>query len=245
MLGFTRFWGPVARTIITIVLLTLGVGCAKTVRVSVPAHPAVPLDHDRFSVVAVDRSCQGVADGLTHALAHLDGVSVDPSAPARLEVLTCGRTVVPVVDIELADHEDRRRVGLEGRAHAVVAVNVASQGVAHIIGTGQRSSVGAWGETDVSGLSRAMQRDLDDALAHDLTRQIDPLPRQVSRRIHPNASDGSARNLHTRAVLAEQRGDFIEARSFARRARDADPSPRYVDYLQELDRLVAALEDAE
>ncbi len=237
------------KRITPIILATLALGgqagCAKTIAVSVPAHPAVQLDHHRFAVVAVDRHCQAVADALTRELHALDGVTVDPTAPARLEVITCGNTLQPSVDIEQSESVDRRRVQLEGRSHAVVAVKLERQMVAHLIGSGQGTSIGAWGDTTsgaVSGMGSAMRRDLGQQLARDLASQVDPLPRLVSRRIHPKASDGSARQLHASAVFAEQRGDFDAARTLARRARDASPNPRYADYAAELDRVVAALE---
>jgi len=149
---------------------------------------------------------------------------------------------MPVIDVEMNDQGDLRRVTIDGRAHALVAVTTNGNVQAHLIGSGKHMSRGNWGDTNVPAMGTSLERELHRRLVDDLTSQIDPMPRLVARRIHPNAEDGTARALHAQAVFAEQEGQLLRARSLAQRARVLDPHPRYLNYLQELDRVIASAE---
>jgi hypothetical protein len=149
--------------------------------------------------------------------------------------------VQPVIDIRLqassgGEVRERRRVTVNGRAHAVVAVIVDGEALAHLIGTGQSTAIGGWDRGNTVQLRRSIERELTNSVVLDLSDQIRPVPRLVQRRVFPNASDGSARQLHTLAVRAELAGDIFRAHEFASAAHDAAPSRQSASYLSELDR---------
>jgi hypothetical protein len=221
-----------------IVFLALLGGCVHTVQVAMPPAPAVTIDASAVAVVAADRSCHGIADALVAELNRLEGVSVDPRAEIRLEVTGCDLALHPVVDIEITPKVDRRRITVQGWGHAVLTVKVGGETQAHLIGASHQGLDGAWGEIDLPGLSRAMERDLVETVAVDLAEQLRPLPRLVDRRVYGRAGRGSPRSLHNLAVAAEARGELVEARRLARLSYEELPSARSAAYLDELDDLL-------
>lgn len=227
------------RRSLAILLLALASGCARTVQVELPALPAVSLDSSRVAVVAVERDCREIADALVQQLNVL-GFQVDPGAAVRLEVSSCERPLQPVqVDVEIEQDVDRRRLSIEGRAHAVVAVQVDGHPQAWLIGASSQIARGNWNDPDPIGLSRMVQRSLVDGVASDLADQLRPLPRLVDRRVYARAPDGTAHALHNRAVDAEARGELQEAFRLAQLAHDENPSARARAYVEELELRIA------
>src|SRR5678815_4160889 len=108
-------------------------GCARRVEVALPAMPAVTLTTSEVAVVATGRECRPVADALVRALTDLEGMRVDPGAPVRLEVRECAHPIEPMVQVEINGDERRRRVTVEGRAHALVVVRIDGLENAHLI----------------------------------------------------------------------------------------------------------------
>lgn len=222
-------------------MLALLAGCAHTVQVELPAMPSVAITTQSVAVVTRDRACRDVADALIRELSDMGAVRVDPRSEVRLEVFGCEKPNAPVtVDVELGDDGvDRRKVSVEGRAHAVLAVRVGDGTEAHLIGAARREVRGNGVEKNVATLSRAVDRELTEAVAADLAEQIRPVPRTVDRRIYPNAPSGTALALHTLAVDAERAGKIVLARSLAQAAYDEDPSEKHREYLEELDAILA------
>ena len=224
------------RRTLAILLVTLAPGCAKTVQVELPALPAVSLDSSRVAVVAVERDCREVADALVEQLNGLE-FDVDPGASVRLEVSSCDSALQPVqVDVQIEEDVDRRRLSVEGRAHAVVAVNVEGEAQAWLIGASSQIARSNWNEADAAGLSRTVSRELVDGVAADLAEQVRPIPRLVDRRVYTRAPEGTARALTNRAVDAELRGELREAHRLAELAWQENPSPRSRAYLLELEQ---------
>jgi hypothetical protein len=212
-------------------------GCAHKVRVEVPAAPAVALrwEGPKIAVVAQDRDCRDVADALVAELNAVDGLEVDPRAEVQLRVQRCGRSRSVHIDIRVEGDQDRRRVLMEGRAHALVAVYDEGQPQAHLIGSARHFDNSAWGDIDVLGRRRSMDRALTAILARDLATQVSPKPRVTERRVHPRAPEGTARRFYHDAVLAELSGDLIEAHRLAMKAWQERPTDRTAAYLHELE----------
>jgi hypothetical protein len=233
-------WDDLWRLVSVLTLSGL-MACAHRVGVEIPAAPAVRLGADTFAVVA-DRQCRDVADALVRAINAEPGLAVDPRAPTRVKVMSCGRTVAADVDVRDDGSAERRRVTITGRAHALVVVSEGSAVEGHIVGAARHDDPGAWGDAGtVTGRSRVIDRLLLQDLADDQVNQLSPVSHLAWRRVHPNAPDGSARSLETSAVLAEIDGDLVRARRLLAQAHDAHPSPRTEAWLQELDaRLQAA-----
>ena len=219
-------------------------GCAKRVKVAHVAAPVVPVDTSAVAVVAAERACQDTAKALIDALGERPGVTVRPHAPVRLYVTGCETLLRPSVD--LAHHEDgdqldtSRRIRLEGRGVALVALVVDQEVQAHLLGS-SRAYQGSDAKDSVPAMRRAVARDLVDSVADDLAEQLRPMPRLAARRVYPRADVASARGLHSRAVEAERNGDYVAARRLALQAWRADPSPRSLTYLRELDDLLVRL----
>jgi hypothetical protein len=212
-------------------------GCVHKVRVEVPAAPAVALrwEGPKIAVVAQDRDCRDVADALVEELNAVDGLEVDPRADVRLRVLRCGRSQAVNIDIRVEGDQDRRRVLMEGRAHALVAVYAEGEPQAHLVGSARHFDNGAWGDIDVLGRRRSMDRTLTSILARDLATQVSPMPRVAERRVHPRAPEGTARRFYHDAVLAELSGDLFEAHRLAMKAWQERPTERTAAYLRELE----------
>jgi len=212
-------------------------GCAHKVQVEVPAVPAVALQlqSPKIAVVVQDRDCREVADALVDELNAVDGLEVDPRADVCLRVLRCGRSYTANIDIRVEGDQDRRRVLMEGRAHALVAVMADGEPQAHLIGSARHFDDSAWGDIDVLGRRRSMDRDLTRLLARDLATQVSPVPRVAERRIHPRAPEGTARRFYHDAVIAELSGDLTEAHRLAMKAWEERPTARNAAYLRELE----------
>jgi hypothetical protein len=219
------------------VLPLLLAACAATIRVEVPASPAVLVSVDRIAVVTHDRRCQPAADALARQLRRSGWTEVHPTAEYRLVVFSCG-----VNDELLLEHEEdgavvRRRASVEARAHAVAAVHDGDRVLAHLIGAGTDEVASGWtNPVPLSRLRRTARERACDDLARDLVQQINPRPTLVERRVYPKAQGGTSRELTTLAVRAEQSGDLAGAISYAEAAWTTDPNPRTLGYLDELRR---------
>lgn len=212
------------------------VACAPKVQVPVPAMPAVSLDATRVAVVSSGRDCTAIADALVAELHHTPGLVVDPRAAVRLEVTECARPLLPVqVVVEIGGDVDRRRLSVEGSAHALVVVRKDGHAEAHLIGASRTTGRGEWGERNASALSRDVQQALTDAVARDLAEQIRPVPRLVERRLYANPAAGTPQELFNLAVAAEMSGQLGEARRLAALSQAERPNPRVEAYLDEID----------
>lgn len=224
-------------------------GCAhRTVRLEVAPAPAVSLPSSTVAVVAQDRECRPIADAIIDELGSKASIAVDPRAQTRLLVFGCGLDIGWTLRQEVDATGDRTRSidrsDLTGRGHAVVAITTPEGTLAHLVGSSRDGVFGAWGVSDMFRSQRTMRRSLVDGLALDLVDQLNPLPQQLARRVYPNAVEGSPRELHNLAVLAEQRGDLPEAVRLARAALDERPTERSARYLRELERRAGPLRPA-
>lgn len=220
------------------VLLTLLVGCAAKVQVQVQPTPAVRIEDDTIAVVAGDRRCRPFADALLEEFARLDGLRVHPRSDLRVVVFSCGSYQQVVVDERVEGLEQHGLAGIDGRAHAVVAVSDGGRVVAHLLGT---SRAGLASDIDRSGpdlpaMGRTVRQKLVDAVATDLALQLNPDSHRVTRRVYPKAPEGSARNLYTRAVAAEAEGDLERAYALAVTAARERPTQRTSRYVLALER---------
>jgi hypothetical protein len=227
------------RTLHSLIPLLL-VGCAaRTIALEVPAAPAVALNTQTVAVVAQDRACRPVADALIDEITHHSDFTVNPHSDVRLVVFGCGVdvgwTLHQEVDASTENTQTNQSADLVGRGHAAIAVSAAGQPLAHLVGSARDRHLGT-GVTEMFRTRRAMQQRLTLSLADDLVVQLNPLPIQLERRVYPNAGDGSARQLHSLAVLAEQRGHLDEAHRLASDAMDERPSNRAASYLVSLER---------
>lgn len=224
---------------------TLAAGCAHRVEVTLPAAPAIHLDSDSVAVIAGERACRDLADGLVEQLNALDGMEVDPRSDVRLHVLQCRTHFDPRVDITVSsDEEWRGRVTVVGRGHAVLAVEAGGEVQAHLIGSAQRFANGEAEGGQVVTLRRRVSRALVQGVAADLAEQVRPMPRVVERRVFPNAPSDSARGHLDRAVRAELAGDLDEARRQAAMAHELRPTSWSAAYVAELDRLSRRLDSS-
>ena len=74
-------------------------------------------------------------------------------------------------------------------------------------------------------------------IAHpDVWQQLNPMPQQTTRNLYANAGEGTAKDLHNLAVLAEQAGDLPEALRLATAALSERPNARIARYLDALER---------
>jgi len=220
-------------------LLVLG-GCTPTVRLEVPAAPAVQLPNQPIAVVARARSCQQMADALVAQLASAH-LRVDPGSPSRIVLFSCGTSEdVTLQQLDGVGVAGQRRTTVAIRAYAVAEVSVDGRVLAHLVGAGNNRITAPWQQnTPLLQARRVARRQAAAGLAADLMRQIDPLPSLVQRRVYPNAAEGTARALTTRAVRAEGQGDLVAAIGLAEAALAADPSPHNAGYLVELKRRLA------
>lgn len=218
-------------------------GCAATVRVERLPIPAVDLPATSVAIVSASRDCGEVADLLAARLSTVPGLSIDPLSPVRLQLDECGRSfestvyLDQVVDGISGESRAQTSVATRSRSFAHVTVFEDRHVVARLLGSSRESST-----DDVDGASswarsqRRQQRSLADALAEDLVLQISPLPSIAERRVHPNAAEGSARDMHNRAVAAELAGQLDEALHWARAALAEHPSEGLARYVEELSR---------
>jgi len=222
-------------------LLSLLPACAPKVHVQVPATPAVALGLSSAAVVARDRECRPIADAMIAGLKTDARIEVDPRAQIKLMVSDCavdiGWTVHQEVDGSAAS--ERQRADIQGRGHAVLAVETPYGTVAQVIGSAREGHLGSWrnrGLHDMLRTRSTVQRRLTHSVANDLVQQLSTQPHQITRRVYPHADTGTAKQLTNLAVLAEQRGDISEAISLAEKAHQASPSDRTADYLASLQR---------
>ncbi|HHO50669.1 MAG TPA: hypothetical protein ENK18_07280 [Deltaproteobacteria bacterium] len=225
------------RTCALLTALTLG-GCATQIQLELPATPAVHLPAHAVAVIARDRHCQQTADTLAQRLGRVEALRVDPRAETHLELFACGDdqswTRQEIASDEAA--RVRRRTTVVAHAYAVVAVIHRGRVLAHLIGSGSQDLDTAGQQRGSAALGRSAGGLAIQDLVEDLTLQIDPLPTLVERRVYPNAPDGTARALTTRAVEAERSGDLAEALRWAEAAWEQQPTPRTAGYLAELHR---------
>lgn len=226
------------RPLLPILIAMLG-ACGPKVAVQVAANPAVALSDAAVSVVARDRSCQPLADALVDALWDAN-VPVDPRAGVRVEVAVCGDDLKYDVEQTVsADAPERvvRSTRATARAHGLLVVTNQGELQAHLMGIGRHQAARSGeGRGPLAAVGRsARQHAILDA-AEDLSEQLSPSPISIDRRVWPNAPEASHRGLTTLAVLAEQRGDLAEAKTFATQAYDRRPTSRAARYLTDLER---------
>lgn len=218
-------------------LVLLAAACAPRVAVRVEGHHAVDIAQPTVAVATVDRSCQPAADALVDALwSH--GLQVDPSADLRLAVLACGDDLqLGVEEIRVASGTDRRTAAL-ARAHAILVVSDGSGLRAHLLGSGRHEA-----HRDGQPMLGWQKQSVNEARRHaanDLVEQLAPGDLTVDRKVWPRAPEGSARELTTLAVRAEQRGDLQEALLWALAAHDQRPTWRTARYLTDLRRRLSS-----
>lgn len=210
-------------------------GCRSTVRLELPPSPAVALTLDTVAVVAHDRQCQAAADALALELGRSSYLTVDPRSHLRVELFACGEDQSWTMEQEQGPEGARTRTRVEARAHAAVAVSDDGRILANLIGAGREEGATAWSQpTPMLRVRRLIRNRVHEDLARDVVRQLNPLPTLVARRVYPNAPVGTARELTTLAVLAEQSGNLEEAVDLARQAWMQDPNRRTAGYLEEL-----------
>lgn len=205
--------------------LTAG-GCAARVPLRVPPAPSVVVAGRAIAVIAVDRECRNVADLLAARLDGMDGIDVQPTADARLNLYGC--TVAwarakPTSDVA------------HGSALAVAAVSDPDGVVANLIGAGH-TEVRAAGSESIVRLPRSADDALYQQVARDLAEQVAPVSTFVHRRIYNDPADGSARQYHNLAVDAELNGKLVDAVWWATLAWEQDPNARRARYVDELER---------
>jgi len=229
------------RVVSTLLLFFLLPACGPKVQVQVPATPAVALDVSSAAVVARDRECRPIADAMIAGLKNSAHIAVDPRAQIKLMVSDCavdiGWTVHQEVDGSASS--ERQRADIQGRGHALLSVETPYGTVAQVIGSAREGHLGSWrsrGLHDMLRTRSTVQRRLTHSVASDLVQQLNNQPHQISRRVYPNADDGTAKQLTSLAVLAEQRGDLSEAIALAEQAHDAEPTERTASYLASLQR---------
>jgi hypothetical protein len=131
----------------------------------------------------------------------------------------------------------RTRIRIETRAHAAVSVSEHGSLLAHLIAAGEDEGASGWSNSlPLVQVRQQARRRVREDLARDVVRQLNPLPTLVSRRVYPNAPAGTARELTTLAVMAEQGGDLDRALDLAQAAWLRDPNPRTAGYIEELER---------
>ena len=230
------------RLLTTLFALSI-VGCSPSMRVEISPIPTLNIASTSVSVVASDRECRTIANELVDILRSSYGFQVDPLSPIRLTLSDCGAhyetnvTVTQPVESGrfLADH---RKISVLGSAHASLAVSAFGNVQAYSIGTGrQEGVVGRHAESLVT-LRKVTETNLNSLVAEDLASQVSPVPKEVARRVFPNAPGDTARGLHTLAVQAEALGAFDAALEYARAAHDQRPTHQSRAYMAELDRRV-------
>ncbi len=224
-------------------------GCAShKIQMEVAPTPAVALQTRTVAVVAQKRECKPVADQLVAELRANDLFVVDPRADVQLTVLTCGVDIGWTLYQESDDDgKERQRADLNGRGHVVVAVGQGGKARAHLVGNGRDGHIGAWrgqGIRDMFRTRKAMQARLTQAVAADVVGQLNPLPQQYTRKLYANAGEGTAKDLHNLAVLAEQSGDLPKAIRLATAALSERPNARIASYVDALERRALTTPDA-
>lgn len=212
-------------------------GCRATVRLELPPSPAVALTDDTVAVVAGDRACQPAANALAQELPRTSYLVVDPRSTVRIELLGCGDDLSWTMEQEQTDDGVRERARVEARAHAVVQVSDDGRILADLVAAGRDEGGTTWSQPmSFLQVRRQAQHRVHADLARDIVRQLNPLPTLVARRVYPNAPAGTARELTTLAVRAEQDGDLDRALKFAEAAWLRSPSARTASYVDELRR---------
>jgi hypothetical protein len=219
----------------------IAVGCTSSMKVELSPIPTVSLETTSVSVVASDRDCRQIANALIHTLRDQYGFQVTPLSPIRLTLSDCGasyETNITVTQSVTSDKflADNRKVSMVGHSHASLSVSAYGHIQAYSIGTGfQENVVGRNAESLVT-LRRVTADNLIGLVAEDLASQVSPVPKEVARRVFPNAPNHSARGLHTLAVEAESMGAFEAALEYARAAHNQRPTHQSQAYVAELDR---------
>lgn len=202
-------------------------GCAQQqqiVRWNAVPEANVPWQVDQVAVVAVDRDCGPLADRLARQLDAQHGVQVNPSAAVRLHMYECGVHEATVLHEESTASEQRRRLAVETRAHAVVAVIAGGSQAMQLIGAHHATAHSPWGDVDLHQTRERSHRDAYEGVARDLATQLAPVPTQITRRLYRDASTGSPEDFHNQAVAAERIGNLDEAVRLAELAADLAPA---------------------
>ncbi len=225
--------------------LILAAGCGHRVSWQVHPQPSYTLPASaasvRLAVVAQGRECKAVADALVKALARRPGFQVHADAPIRLEVRGCERGHASTLEVAIDTSAPgwpggRQRYTLRGWSAAYMRVVSPMGSTVVLSGSAERTVRSAWVAADDLDVPRAISLagPLAEDLALDLANQLAPLPVSMHRTLYPEAAPGSARDLHNRAVLAEQSGDLVGALQLARQAEALEPSRAASAYLEEL-----------
>lgn len=229
-------------------LLVLLTGCAQHVAWNVAPAPAVDVDMTTLSVAAEGADCKAVADAILDAVDARPGVDIDPDAATVLVVRDCNQFLSTVVEVEGEwlvdlDEVERRRLTVEGTADAVVEIrsNDVTLGVLEPHHEHAESSSWANDGRIPAPRARAVSSRLDSGIAQAVADDLVPLPAELSRRIYAPSEPGTSRALHNQAVEAEQSGDLDSAMALAREAYAADPSPRAMRYLEDLEAHAATI----
>jgi hypothetical protein len=235
------------RSCVLLRLLAMGLsvastGCRSSVRLELPASPAIALSSDTVAIVAQDRACQPVANAVALELTRSSYLLVDPRSSLRIELFGCGDDEALTMEqasesLEGEEGAVRTRIRIETRAHAAVSVSEHGSLLAHLIAAGEDEGASGWSNSlPLVQVRQQARRRVREDLARDVVRQLNPLPTLVSRRVYPNAPAGTARELTTLAVMAEQGGDLDRALDLAQAAWLRDPNPRTAGYIEELER---------
>ena len=219
------------------------IGCGPSMKLQVSPTPTLGINTTSVAVVSDSRECRDIADALVSALRDDYGFRIQPSAPIRLTVGDCSAsyetkvTITQAVD-PLVYETDQRKVAMVGRAHASLTVSAFGEAQARSIGTGRQEAVIGRHADNLITLKRLTESSLHGLVADDLASQVSPVPKQVARRIYPNASDRSARGLHTLAVRAEAQGYLARALEYAQAAHERRPTKLSRAYVADLNRRV-------
>lgn len=225
------------------------VACAHHVSWEVQPRPSysLPAESGGVSVAVVTngRACKAIADELVRALGTRIGVAVNPGASIRLEVRNCDRGQERTMEFEVDAFDAggfqgattaRRRYTIRGWAAADMAVISPAGSSVVLSGSANRTVHSPWTADDDLDVNRSigLAEDLSNDVAANLANQLVPLPVALRRKVYTEAPPGSARDLHNRAVAAEQAGDLVAALGLARQAQAQEPSRAGAEYLQAL-----------
>ena len=247
-----RLRPPAMSLLLAVAGTLIATGCAHRVSWEVQPVPTYTLPAaptTMLAVVADGRQCKAVADAVAASLNTRPGVKVSSEAAIRLIVQNCDQGQETTLEVEMGGQSasgfngtgavvggDRRRYTLHGWSAAEMTVISPSGNEVILSGTADQTVRSSWvGDADMD-VPRAIT--LADALAKEvaanLANQLAPLPVSLHRRLYADAAPGSAKDLHNRAVSAEQAGDLVGALDLARQAQAVDPSRAAADYLDEL-----------
>lgn len=223
-------------------LLLLGLGCAKTVAWRISPVPTVQVDTTAVSVAAAGAECRDLADEVLHVLGSRPGVVIEPEATTRLVVRDCDQFLSTIVEVQesMGDgqtDQSRRRVTVEGTGSAIIEVWSGEARVAELTPQEFHAESSSWADEGriPAPRARAVTEALNEGIASAVGDDLAPLPQSLERKLYAKAEPGTARALHNDAVEAEQEGDLDRAMRLAREAYAADPSARSMRYLEQLE----------